>query len=80
METSAPPIDTAPSQPEPKIIEHIPTERPKKARGVLSHRGLDKVQDKRVRLSQMQKAKIVEYHVNHPSKKYIILRRNVEFA
>ena len=32
--------------------------------------GLDKTRDKRVRITQMQKAKIVEYSVKNPSKKY----------
>ncbi len=46
--------DTEPSQPAPKVIEHIPTERPAKARGALSHMGMDKASDNRVRLSQLQ--------------------------
>jgi hypothetical protein len=61
---------TEPSQAEPKVIEHVPTERPAKARGSLLHMGLDKTRDKRVRITQMQKAKIVEYSVKNPSNKY----------
>ena len=61
-----------PNDPEPvsKVIEHLPTERPAKARGSLSHMGMDKASDKRVRLGQLQKAKIVEYSVKNPSMKY----------
>jgi hypothetical protein len=32
--------------------------------------GLDKTRDKRVHITQMQMAKIVEYSVKNPSKKY----------
>mmetsp|Transcript_41951 Transcript_41951/g.87684 ORF Transcript_41951/g.87684 Transcript_41951/m.87684 type:complete len:145 (+) Transcript_41951:59-493(+) len=59
------PNDAEPLQPASKVIE-----RPAKARGSLSHMGMDKASDKRVRLGQLQKAKIVEYSVKNPSMKY----------
>ncbi len=64
------PNDTEKSQPAPKVTEHVPTERPAKARGALSHTGIDKASDERIGLSQLQKAKIVEYSVKNPPMKY----------
>ncbi len=64
------PKDAEPSPPASKVIEHVPSERPAKARGSLSHMGMDKVSDKRVWLGQLQKAKNVEYSVKNPSMKY----------
>jgi hypothetical protein len=43
-------------------VQHKPEE--------LFHMGMDKASDKRVRLSQLQKAKIIKYCVKNPSVKY----------
>jgi len=49
------------------VREHVAKEKPAKARGTLSHMEIEKTSDKQVQIIQPQKAKIVEYQVQHLS-------------
>jgi hypothetical protein len=83
MDSSSQQIDPQPStssieddasandqQCQPKVIELVATQSASKARGSLSHKGMEKSSDKRVHISQLNKAKIVEFSVKNPSMKY----------